>query len=104
MGGYSRGFKPPSHPEVGTTTTTEGVNPPMWKRVTEHSLYWAAHEKSGTVMLTLEDASQGSLRHLSKVELAAFGELLRHEPVVWYHSTRGDLTTEKHPFDEEERC
>lgn len=75
----------------------------MWKRVTEHSLYWAAHEHRGTVMLKLEDATEGSVKHLTKEELAAFGDLLRNEPVVWYHSTRGDLSTEQQPGDEEDR-
>ncbi len=74
----------------------------MWKKVTGHALYWDAAERSGSVLLTLEDGGRGRLRHLSRADLAALGEILREEPQVWYHTTRGDLSTERVPEDEEE--
>ncbi len=75
----------------------------MWKKVKDYSLYWEASRKSGTVYLTLSDGTEGAIKHLTKMELAAFGDTLRNEDPVWYHSTRGDVTTEKIPSDEEER-
>ena len=75
----------------------------MWKKVTGHSLYWSTEHNAGTVILTLEDKSEGKVKHLSKIELVAFSELFRNEKYIWYHSTRGDITTEKKPADEQER-
>ena len=75
----------------------------MWKKVESYALYWDASDKLGTVYLTLSDTTEGKITHLSKVDLAAFGDTLRHESPVWFHSTRGDLSTEKIPRDEEER-
>lgn len=75
----------------------------MWKKIEDYSLYWDATDHAGTVILKLSDDTEGSIKHLSKMELAAFGDTLRHEDPVWFHSTRGDLTTEKVPADEEER-
>lgn len=75
----------------------------MWKKVTDYSLYWDASDKSGAVYLTLSDETEGTIKHLSKMELAAFGDTLRNEDPIWFHSTRGDLSTEKKPRDEEER-
>ncbi|HEB59273.1 MAG TPA: hypothetical protein ENJ01_08630 [Gammaproteobacteria bacterium] len=74
----------------------------MWKKVNDYALYWSAGDKSGTVLLDLEDNSRGRVRHLSKIELAALGDIFRNENPVWFHSTRGDISTEKHPSDEEE--
>ena len=75
----------------------------MWKKVENYSLYWHAADKSGTVYLKLSDETEGSIKRLSKTELAAFGDTLRNEDPVWFHSTRGDLSTEIIPSDEEER-
>lgn len=75
----------------------------MWKRVEGHSMYWAAAEKSGAVYLQLDGGSEGCIRHLSRQELAAVGDILRNESPVWFHTTRGDLSTETVPRDEEER-
>ena len=75
----------------------------MWKKVKSYSLYWDASDKFGTVYLKLADETEGSIKRLSKMELAAFGDTLRNEDPVWFHSTRGDLSTEKTPSDEEER-
>jgi len=75
----------------------------MWKKVTDHSLYWSKEKNSGTVTLNLADGTSGKIKHLPKIELAAFSELFRNEKHVWFHSTRGDITTEKKPEDEEER-
>lgn len=73
----------------------------MWKKVTDHSLYWSTEHNSGTVTLKLDDDSEGKVKHLSKIELVAFSELFRYEKHVWYHSTRGDITTEKKPAHQE---
>ncbi|UCE88580.1 MAG: hypothetical protein JSW10_09590 [Pseudomonadota bacterium] len=75
----------------------------MWKRVEGYSLYWAAAEKTGTVYLQLDGGGEGNIRRLSRQELAAIGDILRNESPVWFHSTRGDLSTETVPRDEEER-
>lgn len=75
----------------------------MWKRVTTHALYWSASDRQGSVFLTLEDGGEGRIRHLSKPDLAALGDILRNEPNVWFHSTRGDISTETVPADEQER-
>lgn len=75
----------------------------MWKKVDSYALYWAAAERTGTVHLSLADGSRGSIKHLSKEELAALGDILRNEQPVWYHSFRGDLSTERQPMDEEDR-
>lgn len=74
----------------------------MWLKVNDYALYWDATHHTGTVLLELENDSQGKIRHLSKTELVALGDLFRNEPLVWYHSVRGDLSTEKHPVDDEE--
>ena len=53
--------------------------------------------------LTLEDGTKAEIKHLSKQDLAAFSDILRNETVAWYHTTRGDLSTEAAPMDEEDR-
>ena len=75
----------------------------MWKKIIDHSLYWSREHNSGSVTLTLDDGTEGKIRHLPKIELVAFSELFRNEKHIWYHSTRGDITTEKKPADEEDR-
>lgn len=75
----------------------------MWKKVKDYALYWDATHHSGAVLLDLDDNSHGQVKHLSKLELSALGDLFRNEPVVWYHSVRGDLSTEERPAEEEER-
>ena len=75
----------------------------MWKKVDNYSLLWSAEDKAGTVLLNLSDGKEGTIKHLSKIELAAMGDIFRNEGTVWFHTTRGDITTEKIPADEEER-
>lgn len=75
----------------------------MWRKVEDYALYWAAAEKRGTVFLKLEGNEQGSIRNLGREELAALGSILRHETPIWFHTFRGDLSTEKSPGDEEDR-
>lgn len=74
----------------------------MWKKVKDHSLYWSREHNAGTLHLNLEDNLQGEVKYLSKSELVAFSQLFRNEHHVWFHTTRGDITTEKKPADEEE--
>ena len=74
----------------------------MWKKVKDHSLYWSKEHNSGTLTLELEDGSQGKIKHLPKIELVAFSDLFRNEKHIWYHSIRGDITTEEKPAHEEE--
>jgi hypothetical protein len=76
----------------------------MWKKIQRYSLYWDATDKSGAIYLKLSDNMESNIKHLSKLELAAFGDILRNEDPVWFHSTRGDLSTELIPGDEEERA
>ena len=73
----------------------------MWKKMESYSLLWSAAEKAGTIQLKLEDGSRGRVRHLSRMELVAFGELFRNEENVWFHSTREDLCTGEKPDEEE---
>lgn len=75
----------------------------MWKKVDNYSLYWSAEKKAGTIFLKLSDGTNGEIKHFSKMELTAFAGLLRNEETVWFHTTRGDLSTETTPIDEEER-
>ena len=75
----------------------------MWKKVDNYALYWSVEDKAGSVLFKLSDGTDGAVKHLSKVELAAFADIFRNEDDVWFHSTRGDISTEKIPADEEER-
>lgn len=75
----------------------------MWKKVESYSLYWDASGKTGAVYLKLSDNKEGSIKRLSTTDMAGFADILRNEDPVWFHSTRGDLSTEKIPSDEEER-
>ncbi len=75
----------------------------MWKKVADHSLYWSKEYNSGTLTVKLNDKSQGEIKHLSKLELIGFSEMFRNEKHVWFHTTRGDITTETRPADEEDR-
>jgi hypothetical protein len=75
----------------------------MWKKIDSYSLYWDASNKIGTVYLKLSDQTEGSIKRLSITEMAAYADTLRNEDPVWFHSTRGDVSTEKTPSDEEER-
>ncbi len=72
----------------------------MWKKVESYSLLWSAAEKTGTIHLKLEDGSRGDVRHLSRLELVGFGDLLRNEPTVWFHTTREDLCSGSKPGEE----
>ena len=75
----------------------------MWKKIESYSLFWDASNHSGTIYLQLADDTEGSIKHLSQMEVAAFGDILRNEECAWYHSIRGDISTEKTPRYEEER-
>ncbi len=75
----------------------------MWKQVLEHSLNWHMAKRTGCIDLKLDDGSVGAINHLSCLDMDALGNILRNEPHVWYHTTRGDLTSAKTPVDEEER-
>ncbi|WP_303900940.1 hypothetical protein [Thiohalomonas denitrificans] len=75
----------------------------MWKKVQNYNLTWHHQERRGAIHLKLEDGSEGILNHLSSQDLGAFTALLRDEPLIWYHTIRGDITTHSAPQDEEER-
>lgn len=75
----------------------------MWIRVDNHSLTWHHRERRGAIHLALEGGGEGLLNHLSCEDLGALTTILRDEPLVWYHTVRGDITTHAAPQDEEER-
>ncbi len=76
----------------------------MWKKVEDYNLTWHHRERRGAIHLKLEGHhSEGILNHLSCQDLGALTTLLRDEPLVWYHTVRGDITTHSAPQDEEER-
>lgn len=75
----------------------------MWKKVDNYTLNWHNHSRKGSIHLQLDDGSDGVLDHLSCEDLGALTTILRDEPLVWYHTVRGDLTTHAAPQDEEDR-
>lgn len=75
----------------------------MWKRVTDHALYWAAAQHTGTAYLELDGGGRGQVTHLSRDDLAAMSSFLHLEETVWYHTVRGDLWAGKQPYDDEDR-
>ena len=74
----------------------------MWKKVENYSLNFHNKPRRTAIHLKLADGSDAVMDHLSIEEFDTLGTLLRKEPHVWYHTTRGDLTAHSAPLHEEE--
>lgn len=74
----------------------------MWKKVESYSLHWHNRERRAAIHVRLEDGTDGVVDHLSCSDLGTLASLLRDEPMVWYHTVRGDITTHSAPQYEED--
>ncbi len=74
----------------------------MWKKVMEYSLNWRKPTNSGIIYLKLEDGSIRSVRPDSLQEVAMYGDILRNEKPIFFHTDSQDLTTGWEPTGEEE--
>jgi len=74
----------------------------MWKQVENYSLNFHNHPRRTAIHLKLADGSEAIMDHLTIEELNALGTMLREEPHVWYHTSRGDLTAHSAPQHEED--
>lgn len=74
----------------------------MWKKVENYALNFHNKPRRCAIHLKLEDGSDAVMDHLTTEEFNALGTLLRSEPQVWYHSTRGDLSAHSAPQHEED--
>ncbi len=75
----------------------------MWKLITDHALYWAAGEHTGTAYMELDGGGRGRINHLSREDLAALSSFFHLEEAVWYHTSRGDIWAGRQPYDDEDR-
>ena len=74
----------------------------MWKKVDDYTLNFHNHPRRCAIHLKLADGNDFVLDHLTCEEFNALGSLLRSEPHVWCHTTRGDLSAHSAPQHEEE--
>lgn len=74
----------------------------MWKKVEDYTLNFHNHPRRYAIHLKLADQKEYILDHLSIDEFSSLGDLLRGEPDVWCHSTRGDIAAHAAPLHEEE--
>lgn len=74
----------------------------MWKKVDNYALNFHNHPRRCAIHLKLADGSDAVMDRLTTEEFSALGRILQHEAQVWYHSTRGDLTSHTAPQHEEE--
>ncbi|MFP4131312.1 MAG: hypothetical protein ACOC3U_05295 [Thiohalospira sp.] len=73
----------------------------MWRKIDNYVLNWHNHPRRGAIHLRLDDGSEAVIDHLSSDDLSTLGNILRVEPNVWYHTTRGDIAAHSRPEHEE---
>lgn len=74
----------------------------MWKVINQYSLAWRPNANTGIVYLYFADGATASFQPQTVEELAAYGNILRNEKPVYYHTSSGDISTGREPTGEQE--